>query len=137
MDTSIIGIAIAIGLPIFILYTRKKKWQNPKIVWIICSVLLFIGVFRIINTNSEFKSDRMIHFALCLPIVYWISDRIFKKISERLHQRDFILYLRNSDEIDDGLRAENPHVKASDKLFSVVLLIIIIGSPIVIMTQII
>ncbi len=137
MDTSIIGIGIALGLPFFILYTRKEKWQNPKIVWIICSVLLSIGVIGIINTDPQFKSDRMTYFGLCLPIVYWFFDRFFKRISERLHQRDFILYLKNSDEINSSLGAKNPHVKASDILFSIALLIIIMGSLVVIMTQII
>ncbi|MEP0265211.1 hypothetical protein [Dokdonia sp.] len=137
MDTSIIGIGIALFLPFSILYTRKEKWQNPKIIWIICGVLLFIGVLGIINTNSQFKSDRMTYFGLCLPIVYWIFDRIFKRISERIHQRDFILYLRNSGEINDSLGAKNPHVKASDKLFSIALLIIIMGSLVITMTQII
>ncbi|WP_157814114.1 hypothetical protein [Olleya sp. Bg11-27] len=45
-----------------------------------------------------------------------------------MHKRDFILFLRNSDEINNGFGAENPHVKNSDKLFSFGLLIIIVGT---------
>jgi hypothetical protein len=79
----------------------------------------------------------MTYFGLCVPIIYWVFDRIFKRISERIHQRDFILYLKNSDEINSGWGAKNPHVKASDILFSIALLIIIMGSLVLIMTQII
>ncbi len=55
-------------------------------------------------------------------------DRIFKRISENLHKRDFILFLRYSDEINSGFGAKNPQVKNSDKLFSFGLLIIIVGT---------
>lgn len=66
------------------------------------------------------------YFGFCVPIVYWTFDRIFKRISENIHGRDFVLFLRNSNEINNGLGAKNPHVKGSDKLFSFGLLIIII-----------
>ena len=68
------------------------------------------------------------YFGFCVPIIYWVFDRIFKRISENIHKRDFILFLRNSDEINNGFGSKNPHVKNSDKLFSFGLLIIIIGT---------
>lgn len=126
MDNSIIGIGIALGISFFILYTRKKKWMNPKIIWIICFGLLAIGIFGLLSCKTNFRSDRIMYFEFCVPIVYWTFDRIFKRISEKLHNRDFILYLRGSDEINGGLGAKNPHVKESDILFSFGLIIIII-----------
>ena len=128
MDNSIIGIGIALGVSFFVLYTRKKKWQNPNVVWLICFGLLTIGLFGILNSKAEFNNDRVMYFGFCVPIIYWTFDRIFKRISENLHERDFILFLRNSDEINSGFGAENPHVKASDKLISFGLLIIIIAT---------
>ncbi len=128
MDNSIIGIGIALGVSFFILYTRKKRWMTEKIVWLICIGLLALGIFGFLYSKSEFRGDKVMYFGFCVPIVYWIFDRLFKKISENIHKRDFILFLRYSDEINDGLGAKNPHVKDSDKLFSFGLLIIIIGT---------
>ncbi len=126
MDNSIIGIGIALGVSFFILYTRKKKWMTEKIVWLICIGLLVFGIFGFLYSKSEFRDDKVMYFGFCVPIVYWIFDRLFKKISENIHKRDFILFLRYSDEINDGFGAKNPHVKDSDKLFSFGLLIIIV-----------
>ncbi|WP_271768087.1 hypothetical protein [Aquimarina algiphila] len=128
MDNSAIGIGIALGVSFLILYTRKKKWLNPKIVWLICIGLLTIGLFGILNSKNEFRNERIMYFGFCVPIIYWIFDRIFKQISENIHNRDFILFLRNSDEINSGFEAKNTHVKTSDKLFSFGLLVIIIAT---------
>ncbi|APY09535.1 hypothetical protein BWZ20_15035 [Winogradskyella sp. J14-2] len=128
MDNSIIGIGIALGVSFFILYTRKKKWMNEKKVWLICVGLLAFRIFGFLYSKSEFRNDKVMYFGFCVPIVYWIFDRLFKKISENIHKRDFILFLRYSDEINDGLGAKNPHVKDSDKLFSFGLLIIIVAT---------
>ena len=64
------------------------------------------------------------HFGFCVPLIYWVFDRIFKCISQKIHNRDFILYLRYSDEINDKLGAKNTHVTESDILFSFGLLLI-------------
>ncbi|WP_417861447.1 hypothetical protein [Winogradskyella sediminis] len=102
--------------------------MKPKIVWLICIGLLTVGLFEILYSESEFRNDRVMYFGFCVPIIYWTFDRIFKRISEKMHKRDFILFLRYSDEINGGLGAENPNVKNSDKLFSFGLLIIIVGT---------
>ena len=126
MDNSIIGIGIALGVSFFILYSRKKKWMTEKIVWLICIGLLAFGILGLLNSKSEFKDDKVMYFGFCVPIVYWIFDRLFKKISENIHKRDFILFLRYSDEINDRIGSKNPHLKVSDKLFSFGLFIIIL-----------
>ncbi|MBC8753811.1 hypothetical protein H2O64_03965 [Kordia sp. YSTF-M3] len=128
MDNSIIGIFFALGISFFILYSRKAKWIKPKIVWLFCSGFLAIGLFGFLFSKLELRNDRLMYFGFCVPIIYWTFDRLFKRLSEKIHDRDFILFLRNSNEIDYGFSAENPHVKTSDKLFSLVLLIIIIGT---------
>ena len=126
MDNGEIGVTIAIGVSFFILYTRKKKWMKEKIVWLICIGLLTIGLYGFLFLKPTLRTDKVLYFGLCIPTVYWIFDRIFKRISENIHKRDFILFLRYSDEINDGLGAKNPHVKTSDKIFTFGLLIITI-----------
>jgi hypothetical protein len=128
LDNSIIGIGIALGISFFILYTRKTKWMTEKLVWLMCVGLLAIGLFGLLYSKVEFRNDRIMYFGFCVPIVYWSFDRIFKRISEKIHQRDFILFLRYSNEINDGFGAKNPNVENTDKLFSFGLLIIIVGT---------
>lgn len=100
--------------------------MNPKIIWLTCFGLLAIGLFGLLYSKSEFRDDKVMYFGFCVPIIYWVFDRIFKRISENIHKRDFILFMRYSDEINDGFGAKNSHVKESDKLFSFGLLIIIV-----------
>jgi hypothetical protein len=131
LNNSVIGIGIALGISFFILYTRKKKWMNPKIIWLTCFGLLAVGLFGLLNSETEIRNDRVMYFGFCVPMVYWIFDRVFKRISENIHKRDFILFMRYSNEINDGFGAKNPHVKDSDKLFSFGLLIIIVVTLII------
>ena len=128
MDNSLIGIGIALGVSFFILYTRKKKWMSQITVWLICIGLLAIGLFGFLYSKTEFRNDRIMYFGFCVPIIYWTFDRVFKRISENMHKRDFILFLRYSNEINDRLGAKNPSIKISDKLFSFGLMTIIIAT---------
>jgi hypothetical protein len=102
--------------------------MKPKIVWLICIGLMTIGLFGILYLKAEFRNDRIMYFGFCVPIIYWSFDRMFKRLSENIHKRDFILFLRYSDEINDRFGAKNSKVKISDKLFSFGLLIIIVGT---------
>ena len=119
---------MALGVSFFFLYTRKKEWMKPSFVWLICIGLLLVGVFGFLNSEYESRNKLIMFYGFCVPVIYWTFDRIFKKISLKMHKRDFILYLRYSDEINDQLNGKNQHVKSSDKLFSFGLLIIILGS---------
>ena len=125
MDKSIVGIGIAIGLSFFFLYTRKKKWAKPKMRWLVCSGLFVIGLVGLIMNPISNEENIMLFWGLCVPIVYYSIDRLFRLLSFKIYDRDFILWLRWSDEIDDSLFGKNPHVKAYDRLFSIGLLIII------------
>lgn len=102
--------------------------MKPKIVWTITIGLFLIGLSKILISKSEFKADRVLYFGLCIPLIYWTFDRIFKRISENIHNRDFILFLRGSGEVNERIGAKNPNVKNSDKLFTFGLVIIIIGT---------
>lgn len=131
MDKSLIGIGVALGVSFFILYRRRKKWLTEKKVWFTCILLFTIGLLGFLYSKSGYREDKIMYFGFCGPLFYWIFDRIFKRISESIHKRDFILFLMYSDEIDDSVGAKNPHVKDSDKLFSFGLLVVIIVIPII------
>jgi hypothetical protein len=103
-----------------------NKTANPKLRWLICICLCVIGILGI-KFNYKPETDMpFFFFCLCIPLVYYFFDRIFRKISFKIHNRDYILWVKGSSEIDDRLFAENPHVKTSDKIFSIGLIIIVI-----------
>ncbi len=108
------------------MYTRISNTANPKLRWLICICLSIIGIIGI-QINYKPDSDMpFFFFCLCIPFVYYTFDRIFRQISIKLHNRDYILWVNGSSEIDDRLFAENRHVKTSDKIFSIGLIIIVI-----------
>lgn len=128
IDKALIGIFVALGLSFFLLYFRKEKWLNPKIVWIICLILIIIGLNGLFNSSRENRDELIMYYGFCVPIIYWIMDRYFKHLSFKILNRDFILYMRFSTEIDDSISGDNPHVKISDKIFSLGLILIIVIS---------
>lgn len=128
MNSSFIGIIIALGVSFFFLYMRKEKWLNPKIVWLFCIALFSIGIYGLFIFKPELKNDQIMFMGFLIPLIYWSFDRFFRKISFKIHKRDFFLFLRFSKEIDDSFGAKNIHIKESDKLFSFGLLMIIVIS---------
>ncbi len=114
-----------LGLSFFLLFTRKKKWNSDLLRWGITGGLFVIGIAGFIIEKMS-KTDYGFSF-LCTPMIYNCFDRWFKYLSIKKYGRDFYLWLRHSDEIDYGIGGVNPHVKALDKLFSILLLFIITG----------
>ncbi len=126
MDFNLIGYFLSIIICLFILYNRKSKWLNVKSVWLLFSLFFCLGLLILkLSNNINLKN---VLFGLCPPIVYWAFDRLFKFLSIKIHDRDFFLYLRGSNDIDDSFWGRNPHVKTTDFLFSFLLLIIIASS---------
>lgn len=120
-----IFLALGFGLSFFLLFERKKKWNSDLLRWCITGSLFVIGIVGFIIEKMN-KTDYGFSF-LCTPIVYNCFDRWFKYLSIKKYGKDFYLWLRYSDEID-YIWGVNPHVKALDKLFSVLLLFIATGS---------
>lgn len=125
MDPIIIAIAVGLGVPFFLLYERKKAWFIPSRIYALNTFIFLIGIIL----GFYFQTDQYYFFTWCfsLPIVIFLLDRLFKKYSEKKHGRDFILWLRYSDEINWSIGGVNPHVKTSDKILSVGLLSILVG----------
>jgi hypothetical protein len=125
MDLLELFIGLSLGMCFFLLYTRKKKWNSDLFRWGITGSLFFIGLTGFIIERTH-QIDNGFYF-LCPPLIYNCFDRWFKQLSVQKQGRDFYLWLSHSDEIDGSFRADNPHVKPFDKLFSILLLVIIIG----------
>jgi len=108
------------------LYTRKNKWFSLSIKFVMTILLMTIGIIGLIfSANNNY---RFIFYSLLIPFLYLLTDRLFKWISFRFHDRDFILYLQWSNEINYRISriGSNKHVKKSDIIFSFSLLILIV-----------
>ena len=125
-----IGIAIAFGGSLVLLYTRKQSWNTDRLRWTLTGMFAFAGTVGLIAMVPGVNHDGGSLFACMLvPLFYNCCDRLFKKISERKQGRDFYLYLRGSNEIDDRMGGKNPHVTTLDIVFSSGLwLLIVAGS---------
>ena len=130
IDFTAVGLIISLGTNFILLYSRKKKWATNKLRWSVCGTLFFIGLVSILSERSKINKD-FYFFSWCMitPVIYNSLDRIFKTLSMKKNSRDFYLWLRGSDEIDDTLFGKNPHIKALDRLFSLLLLFSIISLP--------
>ena len=118
---------IALGISFSILYLRKEEWIRAPRVWLFCLALSTIGIASFLYfAESASRDERIMYWGFCVPFIYWTSDRFFKKLSVKIHQRDFILFLRGSKEIDDSISALNPLVEVSDKIISILLVLIIV-----------
>ena len=127
MDSFLVGIIISFSICFFLLYTRNRNWANQRLRWVLCTILFLLGLIGFGAFQSNYNSNYVFFWHLCIPLLYFSLDRLFKAISFYIYNRDFFLWLRHSDEINDSLGAKNSHVKAFDIVFSLFLLVWIVS----------
>jgi hypothetical protein len=131
MNYPAVGIGIALGVSFFFLYTRKKDWSNPIIRWLISGCLFIAGLLNLLLSQDTINNDRIFYWGLCVPLLYYSLDRLFRYWSLRIQQRDFVLWLQGSDEIDGTIGGKNPHVQTLDIVFSIGLVIFIMTATLI------
>lgn len=95
-------------------------------------LLSLIGVFSLYERKDyigNYTDQRLIQWAFMTPLVFSVIDYALLKASFLLHNRDLYLWLRGSSEIDDSKFSGGKHVKVSDRLFSIFLLITLLILP--------
>ena len=98
-----------------------------RVKFIATLVMSLMGLMLLLP-YPNIDSDRfLLGWNLCAPFAYFIVDRLFKYISMNVYDRDFILWLRYSDEIDDSLTGVNQHVGMLDILLSLLSLALAFG----------
>lgn len=122
-----ISISLSLGIPFLLLYRRKREWYNKnlkQVLFIGMSLIGLVGFFL-----SEANENRFFFFSFLTTPVFLIIDYGLKNLSLLIHSRDFYLWLRYSEEIDDSIRGigKNKHVKTTDIIFSLSLVILIVG----------
>jgi hypothetical protein len=125
-----LAIFLAIGLPAFLLLVRKRTWCPINIRIGITGSLFLLGV---IGSNVEqvrelFKLSETTLRLIQIPLFIVLVERLFRMFSIMIHERDFILYMRASDELPDG--RTHPIIKTSDYIFSIILIILIFTLPV-------
>mgnify|MGYP006981760344 CR=1 FL=1 len=124
---TIISISIALGVPFMLLYGRKANWYSTTLIQSLFFGMLIIGLvgFYLSNTNDF----RYLFYAFLTVPFYILINYLFKFLSTQMHQRDFYLWIKYSNEIDytrDGMGKNRP-IKTSDIVFSISLLVLIVG----------
>ena len=119
--TIIIGFVFSFGLSFTMFYLRMKSWFKSSAKTIVTISLAVIGLIGFQMTN---KNDfRFLFYSMIVPIIYLLFDILFKKLSIKYQGRDFYLYLRFSDDLDN----HDEDISALDIIFSLSILIIIFG----------
>ena len=135
MDLQLIRTIIII-LPLVVnyimLFNRKKKWVKSKYKWFIQIFFSLIGIllyFYTENNNENSTHEKLVQWAFITPLMFSILDYTLMKLSFMIHNRDLYLFLKGSDDIDYRKISGGKHVKASDRIFSFILLFSIIILP--------
>jgi hypothetical protein len=123
----ITGYAIGIGYSLFLLNVRKYKWCTNKFRFVSTGTLFSIGIFGLILKRQITEEQFIFFLMLMWPLIHSLFDRFFKFLSYKIHDRDIILNIRGSDDLDRNYR--NPKTEASDIIFSTLLVILLFLIP--------
>jgi hypothetical protein len=125
MDFILIVIAI-FWITNFILFNfRRNHWVKSKYKWYAVLTLLIIGVVLLLTYKSKNYQVYLLFVCITTPALYSFIDYCFERWSFALHDRDFYLWIRGSSD----LRSNEIKFKASDRIFSILLLYVSLGTP--------
>ena len=130
MDLKAIFVILPLMLNMMLLFKRKKKWAKSKYRWILSFIFFIFSLLIYISDLAvDFQIPIIVIWGLMTPFVFTLIDYMFQSFSFGLHNRDFYLWLRGSDEIDESKLSGGKHVKISDRIFSMALIFIVIFLP--------
>ena len=123
------GLGISIGVNFFLLLTRNKK-GSENFRWILSLTIMTVGIIVFYQSTKELKAFLSpFLWQLSTPFIYNLIDLIFKKLSIMIYNRDFILQLRGTSELEGNTFPKHYVIKWTDKFFSIILLFIIVFLP--------
>jgi hypothetical protein len=121
------GLFTSMGLNGFFLTVRKKEWCTNYLRFGLTGLLFFMGLAALLLFDNPSKYQRSSFIWLMIPLVHSLIDRFFKYVSLKLHNRDLLLYMRGSEDLNLGYKNQN--LKTSDYLFSIILVILLFILP--------
>lgn len=115
-----------------LLFNRKKKWVKSKYRWTLVAFMFLIAlVLYLTNLYKVYQIPQLILWSFMTPLIFSLINYAFKIMSYNIHNRDLYLWIRGSTEIDSYSLSGGKHVKASDRVFSMILLFLVIFLPII------
>lgn len=112
--------AIAPALSVLLLHYRNTKLLRSKFKWYLLSILFVVSLSLLLFLDYDVYNSELKHvFAAWLsPLLVALIELFYTKESIKKHNRDFYLYIRNSDDIREG-----KDFQRSDKFFSITLML--------------
>ncbi len=126
-----LGLIISIGISTFLLINRNKSWCTNPLRFCLTGLLFLIGLTSLLFVNDLSKDLIFFFNCLLIPFIHSLFDKFFRFLSFKIHTRDFLLYIRGSEDLDSHYK--NPELKSSDYVFSILLLILLFSLPLTIL----
>lgn len=127
MDIELIAVLAPMLLNFVLLFNRRKKWAKSYFRWIVVFIAFCAGIIPLLSgSNSIIEVPKIVAWGLMAPMIFSLTDMGFRRLSNAVHNRDLYLWLRGSSEIDTSKLSGGMHVKASDRIFSMVMLFLIV-----------
>jgi len=121
--------AIPISLCFILLYFRKRTWVKSKTTLILLFALALISTVGYLTLNPDLPGQ--LFWGLTTPFIFQLSNKTASQISWKIHGRELYLWLRGSEDIDNTKLSGGSHVKGSDRILSLTLLILVILLPLI------
>ena len=117
--------AVVFWIANFILFNnRRDNWVKSKYKWYIVLASLVIGIVLLLTSKSP-GYQNLLFVCMTTPALYSLIDYGFERWSFSLHNRDFYIWIKGSSD----LRNDEIEFKASDRIFSILLLWISFAIP--------
>nr|WP_294947787.1 hypothetical protein [uncultured Mucilaginibacter sp.] len=123
MDLKIVAIIGFLGVNFIMLQSKGHGWVRSKPTLIVALLLMITGVSLLTFYTTSDVNLQLAFWAPITPAIFLFLDYCFAKLTFKIHDRDYSLWLRGSSD----LRGKS--IKASDKIISMVLLYTVIGLP--------
>lgn len=124
MNINTVGILIPFIMNFILLFKRKKKWAQSGYRWTLVLAMFFASLILFLSRNSiKLEIPNNVIWGFMTPLIFSLIDRGLTKLSYAIHSRDLYLWLRGSVDIDDSRFSGGKHVRASDRVFSMLMLL--------------
>lgn len=115
------------------LFNRKSKIFKVYRKWLFPFLCILLGLLYVILPPDSNGTERTIEiWAFFTPFIFTIYLSLSSLLSKYFNHRDFILYLRYSDEID-YLKPKKSNAKSLDKFISYFSIFFILFLPFIIL----
>lgn len=131
----LIMILVVLAYNLDLMYSRKKKRTQGRYRPIVSlSVMLFGVALYSTGIYSNSKDAYTVLGSSFSPMLFNWFIAFLKKWSYKKQGRDFYIWLKSSDEIDDTTFSGGPHVSKTDRVLSMLSLMAAVLLPVTILT---